>query len=103
MPLQTLFGEPPFCCNHQHVLQLITRFLSQSSPSPRLVLTSSSPHPHLILTSSSPLAGFERVFVKAGATVTVSLYPELTQFTQVQKDGSRIGKYNPPLPVTFRI
>ena len=37
------------------------------------------------------LFGFERVFVKAGATVSVYLYPELTQFTQVQSDGTRVA------------
>ena len=37
------------------------------------------------------LFGFERVFVKAGATVTVNLYPELTQFTHVQLDGTRVA------------
>ena len=37
------------------------------------------------------LFGFERVFVKAGATVQVDLYPELTQFTQVREDGTRVA------------
>ena len=37
------------------------------------------------------LFGFERVFVKAGATVQVDLYPELTQFTQVRPDGTRVA------------
>ena len=37
------------------------------------------------------LFGFERVFVKAGETVTVNLYPELTAFTHVQSDGSRVA------------
>ena len=37
------------------------------------------------------LFGFERVFVPAGATVQVHLYPELTQFTQVQADGGRLA------------
>ena len=43
------------------------------------------------------LFGFERVFVKAGETVTVRLYPELTQFTRVNADGSRVvapGQYS---------
>jgi hypothetical protein len=43
------------------------------------------------------LFGFERVHVKAGETVTVHLYPELTQFTQVRLDGSRVavdGEYS---------
>jgi beta-glucosidase-like glycosyl hydrolase len=33
------------------------------------------------------LFGFERVHVKAGETVTVSLYPDLTDFAQVAADG----------------
>lgn len=33
------------------------------------------------------LWGFERVHVQAGATVTVSLYPSLTDFTQVNEAG----------------
>jgi hypothetical protein len=35
------------------------------------------------------LWGFERVHVKAGATVTVEMYPALTDFTQVDLEGSR--------------
>ena len=35
------------------------------------------------------LFGFERVFVRAGQSVSVQLYPELTQFTQVATDGTR--------------
>lgn len=33
------------------------------------------------------LWGFERIHVQAGATVTVSLYPSLTDFTQVNEAG----------------
>ena len=33
--------------------------------------------------------GFERIHVKAGATVSVYLYPRLTDFTQVGVDGVR--------------
>jgi hypothetical protein len=42
------------------------------------------------------LFGFERVHVKAGETVTVSLYPDYLSFTQVTGDGKRIpheGQY----------
>ena len=42
------------------------------------------------------LFGFERVHVKAGATVTVYLYPALTEFAQVGLDGTRAalpGRY----------
>ena len=42
------------------------------------------------------LFGFERVHVKAGASVTVYLYPELTEFAQVGPDGTRaalLGEY----------
>lgn len=35
------------------------------------------------------LFGFERVHVKAGQTVSVYLYPELKEFTQVDKEGAR--------------
>ena len=35
------------------------------------------------------LFGFERVHVKAGQTVTVNLYPSLTDFTQTDADGVR--------------
>ena len=35
------------------------------------------------------LFGFERVHVKAGETVSVELYPSLTDFTQVGADGAR--------------
>ena len=35
------------------------------------------------------LFGFERVHVEAGKSITVSLYPELTQFTQVHANGER--------------
>ena len=35
------------------------------------------------------LWGFERVFVKAGETVTVEMYPSLTEFTQVDELGAR--------------
>ena len=37
------------------------------------------------------LFGFERVFVRAGATVQVHIYPELTQFTHVQANGTRVA------------
>ena len=37
------------------------------------------------------LFGFERVFVKAGESMTVNLFPELTQFTRVEADGSRVA------------
>ena len=42
------------------------------------------------------LFGFERVHVKAGQTVTVSLYPSLSDFTQADVDGIRVvlpGEY----------
>jgi len=35
------------------------------------------------------LWGFERVFIPAGKTVTVEMYPSLTDFTQVDGDGAR--------------
>jgi beta-D-xylosidase 4 len=35
------------------------------------------------------LWGFERVFVKAGQTVTVDMYPSMTDFTQVDANGAR--------------
>jgi beta-D-xylosidase 4 len=35
------------------------------------------------------LWGFERVFVPAGKTITVEMYPALTSFTQVNGDGLR--------------
>lgn len=35
------------------------------------------------------LFGFERVHVRAGETVTVNLYPEMTEFSQVGTDGKR--------------
>lgn len=35
------------------------------------------------------LWGFERVHVKAGATVTVDMYPALTEFTSVDEAGER--------------
>lgn len=34
------------------------------------------------------LFGFERVHVKAGETVQVFLYPDLTHFSQVDRDGN---------------
>ena len=37
------------------------------------------------------LFGFERVFVKAGESMTVNLFPELTQFTRVEADGTRVA------------
>ena len=36
------------------------------------------------------LFGFERVHVKAGESVTVNLYPELTDFAHTQLDGSKM-------------
>ena len=45
------------------------------------------------------LYGFERVHVKAGCSVAVSLYPELAQFTQVDAKGER---YELPGQYTFR-
>jgi hypothetical protein len=45
------------------------------------------------------LYGFERVHVPAGKSVIVSLYPELTQFTQVDASGER---YELPGEYTFR-
>ena len=44
------------------------------------------------------LYGFERVHVQAGKSVVVSLYPELTQFTQVDAHGER---YELPGEYTF--
>jgi len=38
------------------------------------------------------LFGFERVHVKAGETVTVTLYPGLTDFTTVTEEGVRVAK-----------
>jgi hypothetical protein len=35
------------------------------------------------------LFGFERVHVKAGETVTVDIYPALTDFANTQLDGSK--------------
>jgi hypothetical protein len=35
------------------------------------------------------LWGFERVFVPAGKTVSVTMYPALTEFTQVDASGLR--------------
>ena len=37
------------------------------------------------------LFGFERVYVRVGETVQADMYPELTQFTQVQPDGTRLA------------
>ena len=42
------------------------------------------------------LFGFERVFVKAGASVDVYLYPSLMEFAQTNKNGSKsvlVGNY----------
>jgi pre-mRNA-splicing factor SYF2/beta-D-xylosidase 4 len=42
------------------------------------------------------LFGFERVHVPAGGSVTVSLYPQLVDFTQVDERGRRVallGRY----------
>ena len=35
------------------------------------------------------LFGFERVHIKAGATVSVNLYPELTDFMHTMLDGTK--------------
>ena len=42
------------------------------------------------------LFGFERVHIKAGETVGVFIYPDLDQFTQVDREGNRAvaaGRY----------
>ena len=44
------------------------------------------------------LFGFERVFIKANETVTVSLYPDLTQFMRVNRDGTRVA-----MPGEYRV
>jgi xylan 1,4-beta-xylosidase len=44
------------------------------------------------------LFGFERVHVKAGETVSVWLYPALTDFAQAGKDGRLTA-----LPGTYRV
>jgi pre-mRNA-splicing factor SYF2/beta-D-xylosidase 4 len=37
------------------------------------------------------LFGFERVHIKAGQTVTVYIYPRLSEFTQPAVDGTRVA------------